>query len=104
MNKKSTHGISDSDLNDILTALQKNKNITEVILFGSRAKGTFSIGSDIDLALKGPNLGLSDLNDAKIEIDKLLIPNKIDLIIYNRITDPDLTEHINRVGIVLFKR
>ena len=73
-------------------------------MFGSRAKGTFSNGSDIDIALKGNNLTLKDILEATAEAEKLLLPYKLDLVLYARINEPALIEHIDRVGVVLFKR
>jgi hypothetical protein len=37
-------------------------------------------------------------------VDDLIIPNAVDLCIYDRIDDPDVLEHINRVGKVLYSR
>ena len=104
MNSITQYGIPESDLDALLSELKKNTEIKEIILFGSRAKGTFSNGSDIDIALKGRKLKLNDILDAMSGIDKLLLPYKLDLIIYTRIKEPDLIEHIKRVGIILFKR
>ena len=104
MNSVTQFGIPESDLNALLSELKKNTEINEIILFGSRAKGTFRIGSDIDIALKGRNLKLNDILDATLVVDKLLLPYKLDLVIYTRIKEPALIEHINRVGIILFKR
>jgi predicted nucleotidyltransferase len=104
MNRVTQYGIPESDLDALLTELKKNSKINEIILFGSRAKGTYSNGSDIDIALKGRELILNDILDATLDIDKLLLPYKLDLVIYTRINEPALIEHINRIGIVLFKR
>lgn len=104
MNSITQYGIPESDLDALLSELKKNTEIKEIILFGSRAKGTFSNGSDIDIALKGRKLKLNDILDAMSGIDKLLLPYKLDLIIYTRIKEPDLIEHIKRVGIILFRR
>lgn len=104
MRKKHISGIPESDLDALITELKKNTKIKEIILFGSRAKGTFNNGSDIDLALKGNSLNLQDILDANIESEKLLLPYKLDLVIFDRINEPALIDHINRVGILLFKR
>jgi predicted nucleotidyltransferase len=104
MNSVTQYGIPDSDLDDLLSELRKNSKISEIILFGSRAKGTYRNGSDIDIALKGRKLNLNDILDATMDIDKLLLPYKIDLVIYTRINEPALIEQINRVGVILFKR
>lgn len=104
MRKNHNSGIPESDLDALITELKRNTKIKEIILFGSRAKGTFNNGSDIDIALKGNSLNLQDILDANIESEKLLLPYKLDLVIFDRINEPALIEHINRVGILLFKR
>ena len=104
MNENTKYGLLDSDINNIISILHNNEQITEIILFGSRAKGTFNNGSDIDLALKGDGLKLNDIINALLEIDNLLLPYKFDLIIFDRIKEKALIEHINRIGIVLYKK
>jgi predicted nucleotidyltransferase len=98
------YGIPSSDLDALISELRNNENILEIILFGSRAKGTFNNGSDIDIALKGKNISLKDILDALAETEKLLLPYKLDLVLYDRINEPGLIDHIDRVGVVLFKR
>lgn len=78
--------------------------IKQIILFGSRAKGLFKEGADIDLALKGEKLNLNNIISASPELDNLLLPYKTDLVIFDRIKEQGLIDHINRVGITLFKR
>jgi predicted nucleotidyltransferase len=73
-------------------------------LFGSRAKGNYDPGSDIDIALKGEQMHLDDLIEFYVEMDKLLIPNKVDIVIFDRIGEQALIEHINRVGVVLYDK
>ncbi len=104
MNNESQYGISQSDIQEIISAIVQNDKITKIILFGSRAKGNFKAGSDIDLALVGLDLKLNDILDATIEIEKLNLPYKFDLIIYNRITESALIEHIERKGIILYNK
>jgi predicted nucleotidyltransferase len=72
--------------------------IDEVILYGSRAKGNFKPGSDIDLTVKGERIDLSTLYKIERELDDLMLPYKIDLSIWSQIDNPDLLEHIQRVG------
>jgi uncharacterized protein len=59
--------------------------IKEVIIYGSRAKGNFRDGSDIDLTLKGERLNMSDLLRIENQIEELLLPYKIDLSLYHQI-------------------
>jgi predicted nucleotidyltransferase len=71
--------------------------VEQVILFGSRAKGNAKPASDIDLALIG-QLGNSELGNIDWELDDLLLPWEIDLVQLDSIANPDLREHIARVG------
>jgi predicted nucleotidyltransferase len=74
------------------------------VLFGSWAKGSARPGSDIDIALKGSGIHLQVLNNISRDVDDLIIPNAVDLCIYDRIDDLDVLEHIHRVGKVLYSR
>ncbi len=104
MNADVKYGLMASDIKSIVSILKKNEHIKQIILFGSRAKGNFQEGADIDLALQGEELNLNDIIDAYLELDDLLLPYKIDLIIFDRIKEQGLIDHIKRVGITLFKR
>ena len=95
-------GIDDNDFKRIVDILKLNKKISNAILFGSRAKGSFEPGSDIDIAIKGSELNLNVIIELKITLDDLLLPYKFDIVIYDRISEPALLDHINRVGISLF--
>jgi len=78
--------------------------IDEAILYGSRAKGNHTSGSDIDLTLKGKKLSLFLLNAICNDLDDLLLPYTFDLSIYDHISNPDLIEHIKRVGLSFYKK
>ena len=47
------HGLSKRDLDEISEILKSFPEIEEAVLFGSRAKGNYKPGSDIDIAIKG---------------------------------------------------
>ena len=72
-----------------------------MILFGSRAKGNFREGSDIDIALKGEETTHDQRDEILRKYDALFIPWKLDLVVYRSIKEPNLREHIDRVGIKL---
>lgn len=94
-------GLNQNEIESIVSILKQNHKIERSILFGSRAKGTFTNGSDVDIAIVGQNLQLNDILNISIEIDELMLPYKFDIIIYNRISESALKEHIDRVGINL---
>ena len=85
MDQSSKYGLPEQDLNKVVSVLQTNPKIKKAILFGSRAKGNFTVGSDVDIALAKKHLSLDDVLEAKLEIDNLLLPWKFDLLLYNRI-------------------
>ncbi len=97
-------GISTDDWSAIIQVFKSEERIQEIVLFGSRAKGNFKPGSDIDLAMKGTELTLTNLIDISAMLDGLDLPYKFDLVLFDRIQEPKLTEHIERVGITIFNR
>ena len=77
-------GLSDEVIRDIRGVFERHGNIDEVILFGSRAKGNYSEGSDIDLAVKGNGLTFNQLMDINIQIEDLGLLYKVDVVDYNK--------------------
>ena len=83
------------------TVFSAHPSIEQVLLFGSRAKGNYKRGSDIDLAIFGPCSG-SELGTIAWELDDLLLPWEIDLLQFDTIDNADLRDHILRVGQVFY--
>lgn len=73
-------------------------------VYGSRAKGNFRPGSDIDLTLEGPELTFRDLTRISTALDDLMLPWKIDLSLLSHMDNPALRQHIERVGKPLWVR
>jgi uncharacterized protein len=99
------YGLLESDLRHIADALGSFDEIAEAVLFGSRAKGNYKPGSDVDLAIRGDRITprtVADLADCLNE-DKPL-PYFFDVVHYETLEEPRLIEHIDRVGIVIFQR
>lgn len=92
-------GIDPTHLKKIVDIFKKYSQIKEVILFGSRAKGNYRAGSDIDLALKGTNIDSHVLTKIEMDYDLLNLPWKINLIVYETISNQELKDHIERVGV-----
>ena len=100
MNKQ--FGLDSDTINKIRKVISSHSEVSDVTVYGSRAKGNYKPGSDIDMTLKGDQLSLSILNGIERELDELNLPYSIDLSIYNHIDNRELIEHINRVGQSLF--
>jgi len=96
-------GLEENTIAKIHQVLALHPQIEQAIIFGSRAKGNFKTGSDIDLALKGVEITLTLINKLSNEIDDLLLPYSFDIILFSKINNPELIEHIKRVGIVFYK-
>ncbi len=104
MSENTQYGLVESDIQNVVIILQHNPKIEKIILFGSRAKDTFRTSSDVDIAIIGNNVSLNDELDATIEIEKLNLPYRFDLVLYDRIHEEALKDHIDRVGVVLFEK
>ena len=97
------YGLKPHTIKAIQGVFAKYPDIDKAILFGSRAKGNYRNGSDIDLTLVGNNLTLSQQFAIETAFDDLLLPYKIDLSIFHKIENQDLIDHINRVGITFYE-
>jgi predicted nucleotidyltransferase len=98
------YGLSEQTVNKIISILEQQPELEEAILFGSRAKGTNREGSDIDIALKGNKLNFQTIKKIELRLDEQLLPYEINLVLYKSIENQDLTEHINRKGIAIYKK
>jgi len=94
-------GLKEKTIDNIHQVLIRYPQVEQAIIFGSRAKGNFKTGSDIDLALKG-QLSLTTINKLSNEIDDLLLPYTFDLISLSGINNSELLDHIKRVGVVFY--
>jgi predicted nucleotidyltransferase len=91
-------GLAVNTINSINSIFLKYEQIESVIIYGSRAKGNYKSGSDIDLTLNGNNINMALLTRIENELDDLLLPYSIDLSIFDKLNQKDLIEHIERVG------
>lgn len=90
-------GLPEKTLADLRQVLSSFSGIEKVEIYGSRAKGTFKPGSDIDLVVHG-TLSEADMARLREAFEDLNIPYFIDVSRYEDIDDNDLREHIVRVG------
>lgn len=97
-------GLKEEIINKINSVFEKTPEVQEVIIYGSRAKGNYRIGSDVDLTLKGVNLTSNILSKITDDIDELNTPYLFDISIFEKLNAADLEEHINRVGKVFYKK
>ncbi len=107
MTTDNTHllfGLKRSTLNKLCSVFQRHDAIESVVLYGSRAKGTYKVGSDIDLTINGRLLPFLELMQIEGQIDDLYLPYMVDLSQYEKLTNSDLIEHIDRIGVNIYTR
>lgn len=97
-------GFDKSVIQSLSQIFEHTQKVDEVIIFGSRAKGNFSEGSDIDLAIKGNAVQLDTVLSLMSKVENLGLLYKIDLQNYQTIADKDVLDHIQRVGKTFWKR
>lgn len=97
-------GLTPETLNKLFSVFTKYPAISTVILYGSRAKGNYREGSDIDITLVGNELNHHQLLRIMSDIDSLNTPYLFDISIFHEIKNEELIEHINRVGMVLYSK
>jgi predicted nucleotidyltransferase len=99
-----TDGLKDTHRRALLDILSANQRVERVVLFGSRAMGSYTPTSDVDLVLYGDALTLTDQARLAAAIDELPIPQRVDLVLFNTIDNDKLKEHIRKHGVEWFRR
>ena len=98
------HGLSDQTVQKLRAVCAAFPQVEKAVLYGSRAKGTFKPGSDIDLTLIGDTIDGRVSSKIYWALDDLLLPYQIDLSLFSKLTHPELIDHIRRVGVPLYER
>jgi predicted nucleotidyltransferase len=94
-------GLSEQVLKLIADCIRSFPEINWVKMYGSRAKGDFQRGSDIDLAFSSPVDCSAQLHEA---LDELPTPYLFDVTHYETLRHTGLREHIERVGVFIYER
>jgi uncharacterized protein len=98
------HGLNEQTVEKIRAVLAGFPEVEKAVIYGSRAKGNFKPGSDIDLTVFGDRLNEQLHSRIYWALDDLLLPYTIDLSLFASLTDPELIDHIRRVGIILYEK
>ena len=97
-------GLSQQVVEKIQSVFAQFSQVERVVLYGSRAKGNYRQGSDIDLTLYGEGLDQMIVGHIAMQLDDLMLPYTFDLSIFQQIESVDLVEHIQRVGVVFYEK
>lgn len=96
-------GLSDSVIKELQDVFRRYANIEKVLIFGSRSKGNYRAGSDIDLAVIGKDIDYNQLLNILCEIDDLELLYSVDLLDYQKKKGTPIGDHIDRVGQVFYE-
>ncbi len=98
-------GLTQQDIANIIEVLKLHPEVKTAIIFGSRAKQTYKVGSDVDIALYGLDITDGIANQVSYQLnEETNLPYKFDTLNYNSINNLELKDHINRIGVIVYKR
>ena len=98
---KNNYGINYASYEEMINLFKSFDSLDEVYIFGSRARGDYKEGSDIDLAIKvKDDIKLRLLN--KLEDIRFIL--KFDVVDINNIGNEKLLENIKNEGILIYKK
>ncbi len=98
-------GLLDRDLDDIISTISEYKEVGSAVIFGSRAKGNYKKGSDIDLALKGSELTLNIIKNISVQLNEYRpIPYFVDVIDYTHLKKEELKKHVDHFGELIYQQ
>ncbi len=101
---KKMFGLKEVTIEKLKIIFSKYPQIEKVVIYGSRAKGNYRNGSDIDLTLIGKNLTLKNsVYPIEADIENLYLPYFFDISIKENIDNQNLIEHINRIGKIFYE-
>ena len=99
-----TDGLKDRHRTAIIATLAANDRVERAVLFGSRAMGTNTITSDVDIALFGQHLTLTDQARLAAACEELPMAQSVDLLLHSTVDNPALVAHIRTHGVEWYRR
>lgn len=97
------YGLKEQYIDELRGILGNIPSIEEVMLYGSRARGDYGRGSDIDICLKGAQITSSDVVNLKTALYESRIPYFFDVCVWDHIKNEDFRNNIIRDGKVIYK-
>ena len=98
-------GLDVDTLRNIRKTIAQFPHIEKVLIYGSRAKGNYKAGSDIDITLVAEDLTLKNsVYPLSTALDDLYLPYTFDISIFDQLENPDFVDHILRVGKTFYQK
>ena len=97
-------GLTENDMDTIKSILASNKNIESAKIFGSRAKGNYKQGNDVDISICGSKITYEDVvKISAILNEETCLPYRFDILNFSSIKNDELLKHIIKYGITIYQ-
>lgn len=103
-NNRNKFGLTERDMTTIQDIFNKYPDVIEVHICGSRAKGNYKPGSDIDLAVMNEGLAPRTIGKLLTDFEESSLPYAIDIVDFTLLNHNEFIKHIDRVGVVLYQK
>lgn len=97
-------GLDRNTIQKFYSVFAKYPEVEEVLIYGSRAKGNFREGSDIDLTLVGDYITEQIFSKIRMDLDDLNTPYIVDLSVFHLLKSESLLNHIKRIGKLFYEK
>lgn len=94
-------GLPERTINELLAYFKSRPEIEKVVIYGSRAKGTYRTGSDIDFAIWSD---AGKITGVATELDDLPTPYMFDVTNYKTLTHEGIKDSIDKDGKLFYQR
>lgn len=94
-------GLPERTMKELLDYFKSKPEIEKVVIYGSRAKGNYRTGSDIDFAIWSDKEKLSGI---ALELDDLPTPYMFDVTNYKTLEHEGMKNSIDRDGKIFYLR
>lgn len=98
------YGLTDNEMQILHDLFAENEKIEQVILYGSRAKGTYKPFSDVDITIVGKGLTEQDVNRLYAALEKSSIPYMFDIFTFDTLKNEIRKDHISRCGVIIYQK
>lgn len=96
------YGLTLRDLATLHAIFKSFPEVQQVNIFGSRAKGVYKPGSDIDLAIMNDGVSNQIVRSLQSAFAESSLPYKVDIVNFFSLTSDEFIAHIKRVGVPIY--
>jgi len=101
--KPLSFGLSAEILDELRVVFSRFSAIDRVLIYGSRARGDFRPGSDIDLLVLAPTMASLEFAQLWMALDDLPIIFRLDVSLCQEVNNPKLMRNMLADGVTLYQ-